>query len=67
MELTYRQIERQDFVDNAVFELLQTVIPNGKKLDWDIEIIADVRDMIRMHFVGKKFCTGQELYPYIEE
>ena len=67
MELTKKQIERQDFVDNAIFDLLETLNPTNKQLDWNIEIIATIRDMISAYFVDIEICKEQEFYPYIVE
>lgn len=67
MELTVQQIERQDFVDNAIFELTNELIPSEKKMEWDIQIIGEIRDAIQSQLVEKGFCTEQEFYPYIEE
>ncbi|MDR1198887.1 MAG: hypothetical protein LBK94_07765 [Prevotellaceae bacterium] len=68
MELTEKQVERQDSVDNAIFELLQALNPNDNvHFDWDIEMIADVRSTIQHYIVGKTNCLEQEFYPYIEE
>ena len=67
MELTVRMIERQDFVDNAIFELVNELIPSEKKMEWDIRIIGEIRDAIQSQLVEKGFCTEQEFYPYIEE
>lgn len=67
MELTAQQIERQDFVDNALFELINKLIPSEKEMEWDIEIISEIRDAIQSQLVEKGFCTEQEFYPYIEE
>ena len=38
-ELTKHQIARQNFVDNAVFDLIKELIPEdkAKNLRWDIE------------------------------
>jgi hypothetical protein len=44
-ELTKHQIERQDFVDNAIYEFIQTI--NQSEIDWDMEMIGDVRDVIK--------------------
>ena len=44
--LTKKQIERQDFVDNQIFELIQKLLPSSKQIDWDIEAIGAVRDAI---------------------
>lgn len=43
---TRRNIERQDFVDGAIFELINELLPENKQIDWDIEVIAEVRDSI---------------------
>jgi hypothetical protein len=63
MNLTKKQIERQDFVDNSIFELLQILNSTNKYFDWDIEMIADVRDTIQYHIINKTNCLGQEFYP----
>ena len=67
MELTDKQIKRQDNVDNTIHEMLIGLIPNDKTLDWDIEIIGRVRDVVEQIFVEKHICTDMEFYPYIEE
>lgn len=43
---TPRNIARQDFVDNKVFELVNEFLPRRKQIDWDIEVIATVRDAL---------------------
>ena len=67
MELTDHQIARQDFVDNAIFDLINELIPSDKEMEWDIEVIGEVRDVIQAMLVGRGICTEQEFYPYIEE
>ena len=67
-ELTNRQIERQDFVDNAVFRLIQDINPAQKELSWDIEMIGEIRDNIRQWLVEKLgICDEMSFYPYIRE
>ena len=65
MELTNTQIKRQDFVDNTTLEFINSLIPNDKKLDWDIEGIAQVRDAVCEVFVNKHICSQQDFYPFI--
>jgi len=65
MELSKKQIERQDFVDNFIFELLCTLNPSEKYFDWDIEMIADIRDEIQYHLINKTNCSEKDFYPYI--
>jgi len=67
MELKKNQIERQDFVDNAIFDLLETLNPTSKKLDWNIEMISNIRDIAQTWIVEKTNCSEQEFYPYIEK
>jgi len=67
MELTKKQIERQDFVDNSILELLQILNPTNKNFDWDIEMIADIRNKIQYYITVKTNCSEQDFYPYIDE
>jgi len=67
MKLTRKQIERQDFVDNSIFALLQTLNTTDKVIDWDIEIIGSIRDVIQDNIINKIGCSEQEFYPYVEE
>ena len=67
MELTAQQIERQDFVDNTIYDLINELIPSEKEMDWDIEAMGTIRDAIQSQLVERGFCTEQEFYPYIEE
>lgn len=67
MELTKQQIERQDFVDNAIYDLMNELIPSDKVMEWDIEAIGEVRDAIQSQLIKRGFCTEQEFYPCIEE
>ncbi len=67
-ELTNNQIRRQDIVDNAIYQLIQNINPTDKNIQWDIEFIGDVREIIRKWFVNKmKITNEQKFYPYIED
>ena len=67
MELTDEQIERQDFVDNAIFSLLNEINPSKADLDWDIDLIGSVRDCIQREFAERSICSSQEFYPEMDE
>lgn len=67
LELSDRQIERQDFVDNTIYGLVNELIPSDKEMEWDIETIGEVRDSIKKILVERQICTEQEFYPYITE
>lgn len=66
-QLTEKQIRRQDFVDNEVFELMQKLLPRSKKMKWDIEAIGAIRDAIREQIVNKqKIVSEEQFYPYLK-
>jgi len=54
INLTKRQIERQDFVDNKIFELTQKILPRSKQVEWDIEMIGTIRDIVRRQIVDNR-------------
>jgi hypothetical protein len=64
--LTKRQIERQDYVDNAIHNLIQSLNPEGTGVDWNLEVIGQVRDVIANYFQAQGICTEQEFYPYMQ-
>jgi hypothetical protein len=58
------QIKRQDFVDNQIFDLVNRLIPSKKEIEWDIEMIGDIRDTIQHWLVDKyKVVEELEFYP----
>lgn len=66
--LTSKELERQDFVDGEIFELINTISPTSETVDWNIEMIADVRDRIRFWLVDYyAVIVEQDFYPYIPE
>lgn len=62
--LTRKQIERQDFVDNAVFNLFCELAPDG--MEWDIESIGEVRDAVQRCLAQKGVMTEADFYPHID-
>ena len=66
MKLTAKQIERQDFVDNEIQALLNSVNPTNNKLQWDIEVIAEIRDVISAYFSSKGICQEEDFYPEVK-
>jgi hypothetical protein len=51
--LTEDQIIRQDFVDNQIYDLVKRLNPSTRELEWDIEMIGDIRDTIQHWLVDK--------------
>jgi hypothetical protein len=57
---------RQDKVDNAIFDMVKDITPIGY-LQWDMELIGEIRDVILEYVVNqKKWMTEQQFYPYRE-
>jgi hypothetical protein len=72
MELTEEQIDRQDLVDNAchclIEELAEQFHCSTVDIDWDIEDIGRIRDVVQDIIVNKlKLCSEKEFYPFVEE
>ena len=67
-ELSERQTARQDYIDNAIYKLIKKVNPTNKKVEWDIELIWELRDKIREYFVENRIIADeQQFYPFLEE
>ena len=61
---TEDQIKRQDFVDNEIYDLVKRLTPSNKEIDWDIEMIGDIRDTIQHWLVDRyKIVDELEFYP----
>jgi hypothetical protein len=61
---TEDQIKRQDFVDNQIYDLMKRLIPPKGEIDWDIEMIGDIRDTIQHWLVDHyKIFDELEFYP----
>ena len=57
------QIKRQDFVDNKIYELVNLLVPSEKKIEWNIEMIGDIRDTIQ-HWLVDRYQIVEELEFY---
>lgn len=65
-ELNENQLKRQDFVDNAIYELVCTINPSLQEIDWNIEFIGEIRDVL-CHWLVERHAITDEMtfYPYI--
>ena len=67
-ELSDEQIDRQDFVDNSIFELIQNLHPSTINISWNIEMVGDIRNCLKKWIVDRYgLCNEQSFYPYMEE
>jgi hypothetical protein len=62
-EMTDEQLRRQDWVDNAVFCLIQSTNPTSKPIDWDIEMIGNIRDTLVEELEKKLGISEFKIYP----
>jgi hypothetical protein len=62
--LSEGQLRRQDFVDNQIYDLVKRLIPSTREIEWDIEMIGDIRDTIQHWLVDRyKVVEEWEFYP----
>jgi hypothetical protein len=61
---TEDQLKRQDFVDNQIYDLVKRLVSSKRAIEWNIEMIADIRDTIQ-HWLVDKYKIVEELdfYP----
>ncbi len=53
-------------MDNEIFELIQRLTLSAT-IEWDIEMIGNVRNSIRTQFVDKKKLMNEaKFYPYLK-
>jgi len=66
-ELKNEHIKRQDYVDNEIFKLLNEINPTNRQIEWNIEMIGDIREMAEYWLVDKlKLSSEMDFYPFIE-
>jgi len=62
--LSDEQLRRQDFVDNGIFDLVKRLNPSRSEIEWDIEMIGDIRDTIQHWLVDRyRMVNELEFYP----
>ena len=63
-DFTEDQLKRQDFADNEIYDLVKRLTPSKREIEWDIEMIADIRDTIQHWLVDQyKIVNEFEFYP----
>jgi hypothetical protein len=72
-ELTDKEIERQDVVDDEIYDLICNLFPfeSLRHIEWDIEEIGEIRDILINIYESVSMAWGlewneKEFYPYIE-
>ena len=58
------KIQRQDFVDNTIYDMIVELNPSAKEIKWDIKPISEIRDVLINYFVEElKLYTEDDFYP----
>ena len=64
-ELTQREMERLDYVHNAIHLLICDLA--GQEVEWDAEIIGEISDTIEEHLCNTlRIMKDHEFAPYLE-
>ena len=64
LNFTDEQIKRQDFVDNQIYDLVTRLNPSRSEIEWNIEMIGEIRDTIQHWLVDRyKIVDELEFYP----
>ena len=67
-ELTTKELDRQDYVDNEIFRLILALAPEKASISWNIEMIGAVRDELKTWIVERLRLSSEEaFYPYADE
>ena len=67
-ELTTKELDRQDYVDNEIFRLILALAPEKASISWNIEMIGAIRDELKTWIVNKLHLSSEEaFYPSVEE
>ena len=52
------KIERWDFVDNTIYDMIIELNPSTKEIEWDIKPISEIREVLINYLVEElKLCT----------
>jgi hypothetical protein len=65
-ELTDAEVERIDDIQNAAFEFVNSILPRGAQVDWDIEMLDGILETVWEHIEDRGICTEREFYPFVE-
>jgi len=67
-EFTDDEIERIGVVYSKIHELVQLLEPHSphEEVEWDMEFIGEIADVIWNYLDSQHICTEQEFYPFIK-
>jgi len=63
-EFSKKELERQDFIDNSIMELINKVNPSDIKIRYDGHIVYKIREaLIEVFTKDLELCTETAFYP----
>lgn len=63
-ELTDAEIERIDKIQNLTHEYINSLLPDGKAVEFDLNMVNSVIEAVWDAIKDKGVCTEKEFYPY---
>ena len=67
-ELTASELDRQDYVDNQIYNLIVALAPEKALISWNIEMIGAIRDELKTWIVDELgLCEEEAFYPYVSQ
>lgn len=65
-ELTDEEMARIDHIQNETYNYLRRMMPEGKEIGWDLNLIHEVIEDVWDRIKDLGICTEMEFYPYRE-
>lgn len=65
-ELTDEEMDRIDHIQNLTHKYINDMLPGGREIGWDLDLIDRVIEAVWKEIEDKNVCTEMEFYPYRE-
>ena len=65
-ELTDGEMDRIDRIQNLTYRYINDMLPDGREIGWDLDLIDRVIEAVWKEIEDKNVCTEMEFYPYRE-
>lgn len=65
-ELTDEELERIDLLHNETYDFINRILPGGREIGWDLNLIDNVIEAVWNGIKDWNVCTEMEFYPYRE-
>lgn len=66
LELTDEEMERIDHIQHLTYDYILKMLPDGKAVEWDLDLIDEVIEAVWEAIKDRDICTEGQFYPYRE-